>query len=89
VKGETLFIVSGGIEPDVFTEPFHSLNFNMNKTFGSKDQWRFNFSVNNILLDKREWFYKRDFSSAEGNPTAEFQSWSPGISFGAGISYSL
>jgi len=89
VKGETLFIVGGGIEPDVFSEPFHSLNFNLNKSFGADQQWGFNFSISNILLDKREWFYKRKFSSAEGDPSADFQSWSPGVTFGAGISYTL
>ncbi|MEQ8903719.1 TonB-dependent receptor [Ekhidna sp.] len=93
VKGETLVVVGGGIDPDVFYQPFHSLNFNMNKLFGAKDQWSASFSINNILGDKVEQLYKRSFSNAtnEGfDATGQvFQSWSPGTSFGAGIKYSF
>ena len=93
VKGETLVVVGGGIDPDVFARPFHSLNFNMNKNFGSEQKWAFNFSVSNILSDKQEQFYKRAFSNAEeANLVASsqiFQRFNPGISFGAGIKYSF
>lgn len=89
VKGRTLVVVAGGRDPDVFSEPFHSLNFNMNKSFGSDDQWSANFSVSNILADKLEQFYRRDFSNGpEANPEV-FQRFNPGTSFGAGISYSF
>ncbi|WP_425389969.1 TonB-dependent receptor domain-containing protein [Ekhidna sp.] len=93
VKGETLVVVGGGIDPDVFFQPFHSLNFNMNKRFGSKEQWAVNFSVSNILGETQEQLYKRAFSNAnseglEASP-AVFQRFSPGVSFGAGIKYSF
>jgi len=93
VKGKTLVVVGGGIDPDVFSQPFNSLNFNMNKVFGANEQWAFNFSVNNILNDKLEQFYERSFSSGtETNLEAApqiFQRFSPGISFGAGIKFSF
>lgn len=89
VKGETLVFVSGGTDPDVFSQPFHSLNFNMNKTFGSDDQWSANFSVSNILNDKLEQFYKRAFSNFDDSPDAIFERFNPGTSFGLGISYSF
>lgn len=89
VKGQTLVVVGGGIDPDVFAEPFHSLNFNLNKSFGADRQWSANFSVSNILGDKLEQFYRRDFTTgAEANPEL-FQRFSPNTSFGAGISYSF
>ena len=90
VKGETLAIVGGGLDPDVFVQPFHSLNFNMNKTFGAEEQWSLNFGINNILNDKLEQLYKRAFSNfEEGSPSAVFQSFSPGVSFSFGAKYSF
>ena len=91
VKGKTLVVVGGGIDPDVFAQPFHSLNFNMNKVFGSDEQWAFNFSISNILGDKLEQFYERSFSSLgdSGSTPQIFQRFSPGTSFGAGIRYSF
>ena len=94
VKGRTLAVVGGGIDPDVFAQSFHSLNFNMNKVFGNNEQWSANFSINNILGDVLEQFYQRDFSNlpSESNSNIEpqiFQRWSPGTSIGLGISYSL
>ncbi len=93
VKGETLLIIGGGIEPDVFAQPFHSLNFNFNKSFGEDEQWAVNFSISNILNDKLEQFYRRRFSNAEDanldGSSQVFQRFSPNVSFGAGIKYSF
>lgn len=93
VKGKTLAVVGGGINPDVFAQPFHSLNFNMNKIFGENEEWAVNFSINNILNDSLEQFYERSFSNASETgldaPAAIFQRFSPGISIGFGIKYSL
>ena len=84
VKGATLVIVGGGINPDVFSEPFHSLNFNLNKTFGADENMAVNFSINNILNDKMEQFYQR-----EGATEQIFQSFNPGTSIGIGFKYSF
>lgn len=82
VQGETLVVVGGGLFPDVYSEPFHSVNFNINKSFGEDDGLSLNLSVSNILNDKREQFY-------QGHDAEDqiFTSWSPGISFGVGIGY--
>jgi hypothetical protein len=84
VKGETLTVVGGGIFPDVYSEPFHSLNFNLNKTFGADDRMTLNFSVNNILDDRREQFYQ-NFNATD----QEFDGFSPGVSFGVGLNYNI
>ena len=84
VKGATLVVVGGGVNPDVFTEPFHSLNFNLNKTFGREENMTVNFSVNNILNDKQEQFFQR-----EGATEQLFQSLNPGTSIGVGFKYSF
>lgn len=84
VKGSTLYIVGGGLFPDVYTEPFNSLNFNLNKTFGPNQNASFNFGISNILNDKREEVYRG--YNTEDKP---FTAFSPGRSFSLGIKYSF
>jgi hypothetical protein len=49
VQGKTLELVGLGTVPDVYTMPFHSLNFNLNKTFGEKRNSAISLKVSNIL----------------------------------------
>jgi TonB-dependent receptor len=84
VKGPTLSVVGGGLFPDVYAQPFHSLNFNLNKALGSEQRAHINFHVNNILNDVREDFYTA-FRSAD----QIFYRFSPGTEIGAGISYNF
>lgn len=64
VKGETLTAVGGGLFPDVYSQPFHNLNFNMNKSFGEEGNSSLSFSVTNILDDSREELYQ-GFNTAD------------------------
>jgi hypothetical protein len=82
VKGRTLIVVGSGYFPDVYSEPFHSLNFNLNKAFGSERKAEVNFSVSNILNDVRE-----EFFTAFRAEDQIFQRWSPGVEIGVGFSY--
>ncbi len=84
VKGATLTVVGGGLFPDVYSEPFHSLNFNMNKRFGKDQRASLNVSVTNLLNDVREEFY-----TAFQAQDQIFTSLNPGRSFGMGFSYSF
>ena len=54
VQGRTLEVVGTGFRPDVYTIPFHSLNFNFNKTIGKDRRSTINFRANNILGDVKE-----------------------------------
>ncbi|MEM9326650.1 MAG: TonB-dependent receptor [Bacteroidota bacterium] len=85
VKGRTLIVVGGGIDPDIFTEPFHSLNFNLNKAFGEDRRVVVTLGIDNILGDKLEQFYRRDF----GDASDLFTRYNPGTSIGAGVKYSF
>ena len=58
VQGETLYIVGIVDRPDVYTKPFHSLNFNANKAFGKDDRMRLGLKVENILGADRETVFK-------------------------------
>lgn len=54
VQGRTLEYVGIVDRPDIYTNAFHSLNFNAIKTFGQKEQFQFGVKVDNILDDKKE-----------------------------------
>ncbi|MDX1637503.1 MAG: TonB-dependent receptor [Balneolaceae bacterium] len=84
VKGKTLVIVGGGIFPDVYSDPFHSLNFNMNKTFGQNGEYALSFKITNILNDIQKNFY--DSFRAEDQVYEQFKPYS---SASLGFKYSF
>ena len=82
VQGKTLEVVGNGFVPDVYTQPFHSLNFTLNKTFGENKKSAIDIKVNNILGDERESFYE-----AFGAQDQTFSLRNPGTEFSLGYSY--
>ncbi|MCG8575609.1 MAG: TonB-dependent receptor [Flavobacteriales bacterium] len=58
VQGPTLQFVGIVDRPDIYSVPFHSLNFNANKTFGKDGKFRLGFKVSNILNDDKEAVFK-------------------------------
>jgi hypothetical protein len=82
VKGETLEIVGGGLFPDIYFQPFHSLNFSFGKKLGSEKRTSIDFRVSNILNERIESYYV----GFEANPEI-FNSVNPGRSFSLGISH--
>ncbi|MFD1314936.1 TonB-dependent receptor [Namhaeicola litoreus] len=58
MQGETLEVVGTGDVPDVYTMPFHSLNFNLTKSFGKELNSSINFGIKNILDDDLESKYQ-------------------------------
>lgn len=84
VKGETLQIVGVGLYPDVYTEPFHSLNFSINKRFGEDQNTSIDFKVSNILGDRVESFFQ-SYNAAD----QVFSSLNPGRAFSVGFSHNF
>ncbi len=82
VKGSTLIVVGGGLFPDVYSDPFHSLNFNLNKDIGN--QLALNFKISNILNSTRS----ETFRAFEAQNQI-YTRFNPGVSFGLGIKYSI
>ncbi|NNK88535.1 MAG: TonB-dependent receptor [Flavobacteriaceae bacterium] len=82
VQGKTLEVVGTGIVPDVYTKPFHSLNFTLNKSFGSERRSAIDLKVANILGSERE-------SSFESFQTQDqvYSLRQPGTEFSIGYSY--
>ncbi len=54
VQGKTLEVVGIGTAPDVYSMPFHSLNFNLSKTFGEAMNSIVSLKVSNLLNDDIE-----------------------------------
>ena len=84
VQGSTLNYVGFGNRTDTFTVPFHSLNLNVNKTFGADERIQAGFGIQNLLNDKRE----QVFRAYEAQDQL-FTSLSPGtrLTFRVGFSF--
>ncbi|MAU15256.1 MAG: TonB-dependent receptor [Muricauda sp.] len=81
VQGKTLEVVGFGQNPDVYTQPFHSLNFNFSKTIGKEQRSKISFKANNILNDDRVSLYE-----SYGATKENFSFREPGMSFSLGYS---
>ena len=79
VQGKTLEVVGYGFYPDVFTIPFHSLNFNFTKQF--KNNTSLTLRVRNLLDDERESLFE-----GYGGTTEYFRLRHIGRSFSLGYS---
>lgn len=84
VQGKTLEVVGFGQNPDVFTQPFHGLNFNISKELGEEKRSKISFKANNLLGDERESLYE-----SFGTEDQRFSFRDPGISFSLGYSLSF
>ena len=58
VQGRTLEVVGTGIVPDVYTVPFHSLNFNLKKFLDEDGKSAISIKAKNILNSKKESVYE-------------------------------
>ncbi len=82
MQGKTLEVVGLGGVPDVFTKPFESLNFTLNKSFGENKKSSIDIKVSNILGSDRESVYQ-SFRAKD----QIFSLREPGIEFSIGYSY--
>ena len=83
VQGKTLQIVGVNYVPDIFTEPFNSLNLNFNYKFGTTDNLKLGLGIKNLLDEKVEsYYYTNDIKSIYSSlsPRREFKL-SIGINF--------
>lgn len=82
VQGETLEVVGIGLVPDVYTKPFNSLNFTLNKSFGEKRNSSIDFKVSNILNSERQ----SDFVSYRTTDKL-YSLRQPGVEFSLGYTF--
>src|SRR5690606_14834058 len=82
VRGKSLSVVGTGLFPDVYAQPFNSLNFTINKKFGEHKRTKISLQVSNILDDKVE-----DLYESYNAPSEIFESKRIGRTFSLGFSY--
>ena len=58
MQGKTLEVVGTGFAPDVYTQPFESLNFNLSKKIGENKNKTFTVKIENLLYSKKESYYE-------------------------------
>lgn len=84
VQGTTLLYVGIVDRPNVYTLPFHSLNFNANKSFGKDKKMSAGIKVDNILNDSRSAVF-RSYEAAD----RFFGKLLPGRTFTLRFSYNI
>ena len=82
VKGPTLFIVGGGLFPDIYTQPFHNVNFSIAKKIGAEGKTTIDLKVSNLLADRVESLYEAFRAEDQ-----IFDSFNPGRAFSLGLSH--
>lgn len=84
VQGKTLEVVGFGQNPDVFTQPFNSLNFNFSKELGKERRSKLTLKVDNILDDSKQSQYE-----SYGAMSQNFSLREPGTAFSLGYSFTF
>ncbi len=82
VQGSTLEVVGIGLVPDVYTQPFNSLNFTLNKSFGKDRRSAIDLKVSNILNSDRLSEYE-----SFGTSNQTFSLREPGTEISLGYTY--
>jgi len=84
MQGETLLIVGIVDRPDIYTVPFHSLNFNASKGFGKDNRMSIGLKIENILNQNIETVFK-SYEAADQFYTRL----SPGTKFSLRFTYNI
>ena len=58
IQGKTLEVVGTGFAPDVYTQPFESLNLNLSKSLGENQNKIITVKIENILDSKKQSVYE-------------------------------
>lgn len=82
VQGESLSIIGVGAVPDVYTQPFNSLNLNVYRDLGANRNHRVTFGVNNLLMAE-----KKDVYKGYGGAEAVYSVFRPGRTFAVTYGY--
>lgn len=82
VKGTTLAIVGAGLFPDIYSEPFHSLNFSFSKKLGKSKNSAVDLKISNLLDSEVKSVYRAYQASDQ-----LYSLQTPGRAFSLGFSY--
>ncbi len=84
VQGARLAVVGVGIIPDVYEQPFHSLNIKASKVLDKDDKWSLSLSGQNLLNSTQNQFYV-----AHNAENQIYNSFKQGVTATATITYKI
>lgn len=84
IQGKRLSVVGVAGIPDVYENPFNSLNLKVSKSFGKENAWKASFSARNLLKAKRVRVYE-----SFGVESQIYDSFYRGMSFSASVTYNI
>ncbi len=84
IQGKTLEVVGNGISPDIYTQPFESLNFTYSRSFGKDNKKSINIKAENLLNSKKE-----SLTDSYNAIERIYSLRDPGIKFSIGYSINL
>lgn len=84
VQGARLAVVGVGIIPDVYEQPFHSLNLKASKTLDKDEKWSLSVRAQNLLNSTQNQFYV-----AHNAESKIYNSYKQGITATATITYKI
>lgn len=82
VQGQSLEVIGVDDRPDVYSVPFHSLNFNSKVLLGQSKRFSLGLKVTNILNEKKELVYK-----SYGSPDLPYYRRVTGTTFSISMRY--
>jgi hypothetical protein len=84
VQGPRLTVVGVGLIPDVYEQPFHSLNLKASKAVGKDQQWMFSLAAQNMLNNT-----KRQYYVAYNTEKKVYYQYRPGVQTSFTITYKI
>ncbi len=82
VQGSSLAVVGMGLNPDIYTKPFHNLSARVSKQLGTDNRMKWSVGVSNLLGSSRVAEYRS--YGADSQVSSLLQ---PGVGFNLGMSY--
>jgi TonB-dependent receptor len=84
VQGKKLAVIGVGSLPDVYEQPFHSLNLKVSKTLGAERNWNASLRGSNLLMSVRQKFYESYNADSQ-----LYDYFNQGMSISGSISYTI
>lgn len=95
VQGKKLAVIGVGLIPDVYEQPFHSLNMKISKTFGKvhegedSPRWQGSFRATNLLNFLGDIGVRRKYYEAYEADPQIFEYLNPGVTFSVSVTYTI
>ena len=84
VQGKKLAVIGVGSLPDVYQQPFHSLNLKVSKTIGKERRWNASITAKNLLMNVSRKFYESYNAESQ-----VYDYFNQGMTISGAISYTL